>query len=98
MIPLLSWDYLGLSDPQTVYIAKDVVKNSEVPTTDVDKYRSVTSTIAEHSRTKLPTRQDRKAIYLHDYRKEHQVALSSAQTQERGARESMVQYEQRWQH
>ena len=72
-----------------MYIAKDVVENSGVPTTNADKSRSVISTIVEHSRTKLSTMQDRKASYLHDYRNEHQVALPSAQTQEREARKSI---------
>ena len=46
------------------------------------------SKIVEHSRTKRPTRQDRKTSYLHDHLKEHQVALLSVQTQEREARKS----------
>ena len=71
-----------------MYIAKDVVENSGVPTTNDDKSRCLISTIVEHSKTKQPTRQDRKDRYLHDYRKEHQVALLSAQTQERDARKS----------
>ena len=55
---------------------------------NADKSRSVISTIVNQSRIKGPTRQERKTSYLHDYQKEHQVALSSAQTQEREARKS----------
>ena len=63
-----------------------------IPTTNADESRSVISTIVDNSRTKRPTSQERKASYLHDYQKEHQVALSSTKTQEREARDSMVKY------
>ena len=46
--------YVGVNSvyrtPQTEKIAKDVVENSGVPTTNADNSRSVISTIVEHSR------------------------------------------------
>ena len=59
-------------------IAKNVVEYSGVPRMNADNSRSVISTIIEHSRTKRQTRQDWKAIHLHDYRKDQQVEISSA--------------------